>query len=173
MNTTTQPITDKRPCNYLVFSWIGRFNHWVARDRHFDLKAACEYTAKFNGAVIDLLSGKMVAKDGKYCSRKRPQGIKALPAVQTWCTVPAPADQPTVTADEAERRDLHHIGSGSFDYHVTLWGDSAPKVQIGVYANDPAKAELLAIQWGRAEWWRDERKIGIEKVELVLSKEAI
>jgi hypothetical protein len=73
-----------------------------------------------------------------------------------------------ITSEEAERRDLRVLGEGEHEYHVTLWGDSAPKVQIGIKAMSQVQAEKAALDWGRNSWWNDQRKIGIQTVELVV-----
>lgn len=72
-----------------------------------------------------------------------------------------------ITAETADRRDLRPHGQGPLRFHITLWGDSAPKVLIEVRAGNGRRAEQFALAWGRCRWWRDARKIGIESVEWV------
>jgi len=67
----------------------------------------------------------------------------------------------------AERRELQPFGRGPMCFHITLWGDSAPKVLIEVNAGNQRRAEQFALAWGRCRWWRDARTIGIERVELI------
>lgn len=77
----------------------------------------------------------------------------------------ADAGVKTIDADTFERRELKFIGEGAIDFHVTVWGDTAPKVQIGVHANTAFEAQSAALAWARTYWWRDRRDIGIETVE--------
>ena len=77
----------------------------------------------------------------------------------------AQAGVKVVDAEEFYLRDLEFIGEGNLDFHITLWGASAPKVQIGVRADSPLEAQRTAMAWARTSWFRDKRDIGLEKVE--------
>lgn len=70
-----------------------------------------------------------------------------------------------VDAETFYRRELTFIGEGSLHFHVTVWGDSALKVQVGVLANDVMSAQKTALVWARKSWFCDKRTLGIEKVE--------
>jgi hypothetical protein len=70
-----------------------------------------------------------------------------------------------VDADTYDRRELDVIGDGPNEFHITLWGASAPKVQLGVRALDALDAQRQALTWARRAWFQDKRDIGIEKIE--------
>lgn len=77
----------------------------------------------------------------------------------------AQAGVKVIDSEEFYRRDLQFIGEGSLDFHVTTWGDSGKKVQIGVRADSPLEAQRTALAWTRTSFYRDKRDIGIESVE--------
>lgn len=77
----------------------------------------------------------------------------------------AAASVKVIDSEEFYHRDLTFIGEGSLDFHVTVWGDSALKVQVGVRADSPLEAQRAALAWARTSWFHDKRDIGLEKVE--------
>lgn len=160
--------TDRQPRNNVVYSHVKK-KGWVMRERYFDPRSAAAHAERIGGIVIDLVSGQMIYWREDFCNRARPGGIKDLPPVEKWETEDKPMSKiAIITAEEAERRDLRVVESnGHAEYHVTLWGAEAPKVQMAVLANSPEEAEDKGLYWGRNVWWRDKREIGVEKVEQV------
>jgi len=73
--------------NYAVFSWDSQTKHWTLRARFAsgDLKTwAVKCASGFtNGIIVDLLSGRMVWRTGRWCDRKLPAALKIIPPIRT------------------------------------------------------------------------------------------
>lgn len=91
-----------------------------------------------------------------------------LPALLTFDDRPRdPLPVQLITQASAAKLDLAFHGRGQLDFIITLAGAEATKVVLYVRATVQKRAEQFALAWFRCRWLRDQRRIWIEKVQLI------